>query len=138
MPRKPILNRWEANVARQYQSLKEAYNMASTETTQTTPLHVNTCSTNPSWKAAALQAAMRVARRQARFTAHDVLLELAESNVRTADLRAIGAVMRQARDLGYASSVGPVRRNDRTRNFTTLWESRLVAPSSEAIAPESQ
>jgi len=118
--------------------LKEAYKMASTETTEMPPSHVNTCSTNPSWKAAALQAAMRVARRQARFTAHDVLQELAKSNVRTADLRAIGAVMRQARDLGFVSSAGPVRRNDHTRNFTTLWESRLVGQSSDAIAPEPQ
>lgn len=106
--------------------------MPATENTKTTLSSAR--STNPSWKAAALQAVMRVARRQERFTSGDVLEELAKSNVRTADLRAIGAVIRQVRDLGFISSRGPVRRNDRTRNFTTLWESRLVARSSEPVA----
>jgi hypothetical protein len=110
--------------------------MASTKITQTSPR----IETNPSWKSAALQAAMSVAKRQARLTSHDVLQELAKSNsnLRTADLRAIGAVMQQARDLGFISRIGPVRRNDRSRSFTTLWESRLVAQSAGTIRPESQ
>ena len=110
--------------------------MSSTESTNTRPSNI--CATNPSWKVAALQAAMRVARKQEHFTSADVLDELTKSNIRTADLRAIGAVMRQARDLGFISSCGPVRRNDRTRNFTTLWESRVMAQSSEPGTPKFQ
>jgi hypothetical protein len=101
--------------------------MASTNATQS-------CSgpTNATWKAAALNAIMRVASRLAQFTSHDVLEELKWSNVKTHDLRAIGAVMQQARDLRLISSIGLVRRNDRhSRNATTLWQSRVLGQGSE-------
>jgi len=102
---------------------------------KTTQQHIETCSahTNPSWKAAALGATMRLARQRREFTSYDVLEELANSNIRTHDLRAVGAVMQQARDLGLIESAGLVRRNNKyTRGATTLWKSKLVSESSEA------
>ena len=101
--------------------------MASTNTT-----HSCSIPANPTWKAAALAATMRVASRLAQFTSHDVLDELSKSNVKTHDLRAIGAVMQQARDLRLIFSIGLVRRNDRhSRNATTLWQSRVLEPPCE-------
>ena len=112
--------------------------MASIKTTQS---HINTCSAhaNPTWKAAALAATMRLARQRARFTSYDVLQELADSNVKTHDLRAIGGVMQEARDLDIIESAGLVRRNDRhSRGATTLWQSKVVAQPSETTVAESQ
>jgi hypothetical protein len=102
--------------------------MASTNTT-----HSHTGHANPTWKAEALAAIMRVASRLEQFTSHDVLEELASSsNVKTHDLRAIGAVMQQARNLRLISSIGLVRRNDRhSRNATTLWQSRVLEQPAE-------
>ena len=55
---------------------------------------------------------MRLASRKARFTSYDVLQELAKlSNVKTHDLRAIGSIMQEARDLGLITSLDLVRRN---------------------------
>ncbi len=109
--------------------------------TQTKQQHIDTCSAhaNPTWKSAALAATMRVARQRRQFTSYDVLQELANSNVKTHDLRAIGAVMQEARDLEIIESVGLVRRNDRhSRGATTLWQSKVVAQPSETTLPESQ
>jgi len=97
---------------------------------------------NRTWKAAALAATMRLAARQQTFTSYDVLQELAKSpDVQTHDLRAIGGVMQEARDLGVIVSGGLVRRNDRhSRGATTLWQSNLHSPSAQTTtsAPESQ
>ena len=110
--------------------------------TKTTQQHIENCSAHadPSWKAAALGATMRLARQRREFTSYDVLEELAvNSNVRTHDLRAIGAVMQQARDLGLIESAGLVRRNNKhTRGATTLWKSTLVCESPVPMAQESQ
>lgn len=108
--------------------------MKSNKTTQST----RRLGTNASWKAAALAATMRVASRVAQFTSRDVLDELAtSSDVRTHDLRAIGAVMQQARDLRLISSIGLVRRNDRhSRNATTLWQSRILGQPSETTVQQ--
>jgi hypothetical protein len=82
---------------------------------------------------------MRLARQRRQFTSYDVLQELANSNVKTHDLRAIGAVMQEARDLEIIESVGLVRRNDRhSRGATTLWQSKLVANQSQTTVSESQ
>jgi hypothetical protein len=100
----------------------------SQETTQSMQSHIDDCSAhaNQSWKAEALAATMRVANRQKQFTSNDVLMELAKSNVTTHDLRAVGGVMQEARDLGVIASCGLIRRNDKhSRGATTLWESRL-------------
>lgn len=110
-------------------------------TTQTMQSHIDSCSAhaNPTWKAAALAATMRLARQRRQFTSHDVLQEIANSNVSTHDLRAIGGVMQQARDLGLIESAGLVRRNDRhSRGATTLWQSKVVAQPSETTVPASQ
>jgi hypothetical protein len=109
--------------------------------TKTMQSHIDTCSAhaNPTWKAAALAATMRLARQRRQFTSYDVLQELANSNVKTHDLRAIGAVMQEARDLEIIESVGLVRRNDRhSRGATTLWQSKLVADQSQPSVSESQ
>ena len=101
----------------------------SQKTTQSMQSHVAACSdhANPTWKTAALAATMRLASRQQTFTSYDVLEELAKSpDVKTHDLRAIGGVLQEARDLGVIVSGGLIRRNDKhTRGATTLWESRL-------------
>jgi len=105
--------------------------MATTTTSpsqQSTQQHIDTCSAHadPTWRQAALAAATRLASRQRQFTSHDVLQELAKSDVKTHDLRAIGGIMQEARDLGLITAVGLVRRNDKySRGATTLWESRL-------------
>lgn len=108
--------------------------MAPTKTTQQ---HINTCSAhaNPTWKSAALAATMRLARQRRQFTSFDVLEELARSEVKTNDLRAIGGVMQEARDLGIIESIGLVRRNDRhSRGATTLWQSKIVAQPDATIS----
>ncbi len=127
--------------------------MASTATTplpQTTQSHIDTGSANanPTWREAALIATARLARQRDRFTSYDVLQELAKSpDVKTHDLRAIGGVMQEARQLGLITSVGLVRRNDKhSRGATTLCESRLYSqsvqthdaphPSEETHQPE--
>jgi hypothetical protein len=110
--------------------------MASIQTTQQ---HIQTCSAhaNPTWKSAALAATMRLARQRRQFTSFDVLEELKHSDVKTHDLRAIGGVMAEARDLGIIESKGLVRRNDRhSRGATTLWKSRLVCESPESTVQE--
>lgn len=113
--------------------------MASTKTTQE---HIHTCSNhaNPTWKAAALAAAMRLARQRRQFTSFDVLRELeTSSGAKTHDLRAIGGVMQEARDLGIIESVGLVRRNDRhSRGATTLWQSKVVICQPEATVSSSR
>lgn len=122
--------------------------MASTITTpslQTTQSHIDAASShaNPTWKEAALAATIRLASRQARFTSYDVLEEVEKSGTRTHDLRAVGAVMQEARDLGLIRSVGLVRRNDKhSRGATTLWESRLypqsVQTTHDALTPSGE
>jgi hypothetical protein len=116
--------------------------MAPTNTTpseQSTQSFIDTgtANANPTWREAALAATMRLAARRERFTSHDVLQELANTNVKTHDLRAIGGVMQEARNLGLIASAGLVRRNDaHSRGATTLWESRLCQPTS-ATNPNS-
>jgi hypothetical protein len=109
---------------------------AITPSQTTTQLHIDACSThaNPTWKTAALAAIMRLAARQQTFTSYDVLQELAKSpDVRTHDLRAVGGVLQEARDLGVIVSGGLVRRNDKhSRGATTLWQSNLRCPSAQA------
>jgi hypothetical protein len=119
--------------------------MAATTTTQSqqsTQEHIDTCSAhaNPTWKEATLAAIMRLASRQQRFTSFDVLTEVEKSDVKTHDLRAVGGVMQEARDLGLIASVGLVRRNDKhSRGATTVWESRIHQKSAPTTptAPES-
>ena len=113
------------------------------ETTQPMQSHIDACSdhANPSWKAEALAAAMRLAARQQTFTSFDVLQELEKSDVTTHDLRAIGGVMMEARDLGLITSAGLIRRNDKhSRGATTLWQSNLHCPPAQTttFTPESQ
>ena len=123
---------------------KRLTKMASTTTTpsqQSMQSHIDAASShaNPTWKEAALAATIRLASRQARFTSYDVLEEVEKSGARTHDLRAVGAIMQEARNLGLITSVGLVRRNDKhSRGATTLWESRLHRQSVQATAPESQ
>jgi hypothetical protein len=109
--------------------------------TQTKQQHIDTCSAhaNPTWKSAALAATMRLARQRSQFTSYDVLQELATASVKTHDLRAIGGVMQEARDLGLIESTGLVRRNDKhSRGATTLWKSRLVCEAPESTVQECQ
>jgi hypothetical protein len=111
------------------------------EITQTTQSHIDAASAhaNPTWKEAALAATVRLAGRQDRFISHDVLEELEKSDISTHDLRAIGGVMQEARDLGLIRAIGLVRRNDKyTRGATTLWESNLRRQSQQTSAHESQ
>ena len=97
-------------------------------------IDAGTAHANPTWREAALAATMRLAGRRKQFTSHDVLQELANSNVKTHDLRAIGGVMQEARDLGIIASGGLVRRNDKhSRGATTLWESRLCKSTPTPI-----
>ena len=116
--------------------------MATTTTTPSQPStqeHIAACSAhaNPSWKAEALAATMRLAGRQQTFTSFDVLQELEQSNVSTHDLRAIGGVMQEARDLGVIEGISLVRRNDKhSRGATTLWESRLYRQSVQTTASD--
>ena len=121
--------------------------MATTTTTpsqQSPQEHIDACSAhaNPTWKAAALASVTRLASRQQTFTSHDVLQELAKSpEVMTHDLRAIGGVLQEARNLGVIVSGGLVRRNDRhSRGATTLWQSNLHSPSVQTTtsAPEPE
>lgn len=94
---------------------------------------------NPTWKATALAAIMRIAARQQTFTSFDVLQELDKSNVSTHDLRAMGAVMVEARNLGVIVGVGLIRRNDKySRSATTLWQSNLHTPSAQTTTSASE
>ncbi len=111
--------------------------MAST-TTQPMQSHIDTgtANANPTWREAALAATTRIASRCARFTSYDVLQEVEKSGATTHDLRAIGGVLLEAKDLGLITSVGLVRRNDKhSRGATTLWESRLCRQSVQTTAP---
>jgi len=110
--------------------------------TQTSQSHIEACSAhaNPTWKSAALAATMRLARQRRQFTSADVLRELEmSSDARTHDLRAIGGVLQEARNLGIIESVGLVRRNDRhSRGATTLWQSKVVVRQPEPTVSHSQ
>jgi hypothetical protein len=112
--------------------------MASTNiSTPSLQSHIDTGNTNsnPRWREAALAATTRLAGRQARFTSYDVLQELAKTDITTHDLRSIGGVMQEARDLGLITSMGLVRRNNKnTRGATTLWESRIYQSTPTAHA----
>jgi hypothetical protein len=116
--------------------------MTTTITTseQDTQSYINAGSNHAdqTWKEAALAATMRLASRQQRFTSNDVLTELAKSNVTTHDLRAIGGVMREAKDLGLITSAGLVRRNDtHTRGCSILWQSRICQSAPAPAVNES-
>ena len=78
------------------------------------------------WRRSALAAVMRLANKRETLTSADVLKALAKSNAQTQDLRALGSVMTEARDLGFIESAGLVRRRDgHNRGASTLWRSRL-------------
>ena len=89
--------------------------------------HLNRVSANanPRWKKLALAVVKRLARHQKHFTTGTVLQKLARyPRTKTHDLRAIGPIMVEARDLGIIKSCGLVRRNDsHTRGATVLWKS---------------
>src|ERR1019366_9634041 len=92
-------------------------------------LHINTPATptNPRWSKSALAVIKRLARKRETLTSTDVLDELAKSDVTTADLRAIGWIMRKARTLGLIENSGLVRQrnNKHSRSASTLWKSLL-------------
>src|SRR4051794_13397242 len=77
--------------------------MASTsnKSVATTQYHIHKAGTNanPDWEKAALGAVRRLAQKREEFTSADVLSELDDSDTRTHDLRAVGAIMLKARDL---------------------------------------
>ena len=78
------------------------------------------------WRRSALAAVKRLAKKRETLTSADVLKALAKSNAQTQDLRALGSVMTEARDLGFIESAGLVRRGDsHNRGASTLWRSRL-------------
>ena len=89
-------------------------------TTPTTP-------TTPQWSKSALAVIKRLARKRETMTSTDVLDELAKANVTTADLRAIGWIMRKARTVGFIENSGLVRQrnNKHSRSASTLWKSLL-------------
>jgi hypothetical protein len=98
------------------------------ETTKSTQTYVDTATAhaNPKWHKAALAAVKTVAEKQETLISADVLTEIADSDVKTHDLRALGGIMIEARDLGLIESSGLVRRSDKhTRGATTLWKSLL-------------
>jgi hypothetical protein len=64
------------------------------------------------WRRSALATVKRLAKKRETLTSADVLKALAKSNAQTQDLRALGSVMTQARDLGFIESGGLVRRRD--------------------------
>jgi hypothetical protein len=122
----------------------------SSPSPQTLQSHINTgtANANPTWRDAALAATMRLARRREQFTAYEVQQELAKSNLKTHDLRAMGGILLEAKELGIITSAGLVRRNDaHTRGASTLWQSRLcqttqtahtnTEPSGEVYQPQS-
>jgi hypothetical protein len=86
-----------------------------------------TTATNPQWSKSALAVIKRLARKRETLTSADVLNELAKSDVTTADLRAIGWIMRKARALGFIENSGLVRQrnNKHSRSASTLWKSLL-------------
>jgi len=84
-----------------------------------------TAHANPEWRKLALAKVKRLAKKGEPFTSADVLVQMAKSDIQTHDLRAIGGVMIEARDLGFIKSAGLVRRNDKhNRCATTLWKCR--------------
>lgn len=86
---------------------------------------------NVKWKDAAVEAVRSLAAERQSLTSADVLNELSKLNVETHDLRAMGAVMTEARKLGYIENAGFVRRNDsHNRGTTVRWSSLLVNPTS--------
>lgn len=112
-----------------------------TPSPQTTQSHSDTCSAhaNPTWREAVLAATVRLAARQESFTSGDVLLELEKSDITTHDLRAMGGVLQEARDLGLITAVGFVRRNDRyTRAVTTLWSRLCPTQTAHANSQPSE
>lgn len=104
--------------------------MSSTcSVTPKTKSHIETPTTltNPQWSKSALAVIKRLARKRETLTSIDVLDELAKSSVTTADLRAIGWIMRKACALGFIESSGLVRQrsNKHSRSASTLWKSLL-------------
>src|SRR4051812_7753714 len=84
---------------------------------------------NPTWHKSALAAVKKVAKKNETFTARDVLILAEDFEIQTHDKRAMGGVMREARDLGYIKSDGFVRRCDRyNRGASTLWRSLIYQP----------
>jgi hypothetical protein len=104
------------------------------------PSQINTSSahTDPAWRKAALAIVKRLARKRETFTSADVLERLDNSEVKTRDLRAVGCVMVQARNLGIISNAGLVRRsNKHSRGATTLWRSLLFPSDQQSSEPSS-
>jgi hypothetical protein len=83
-----------------------------------------TAHADPKRRKSALAAVKHLEEERETLISADVLVELAKSDVKTHDLRAIGGVMAEARDLGLIEPSGLVRRSDKfSRGATTLWKS---------------
>jgi hypothetical protein len=88
---------------------------------------------DPKWQRVALAVVRHLARKGREFTTNDVLISLEKRQVQTHDLRAIGAVMVEAKKRGWIESAGLVRRADKhTRGVTTCWRSPLPAVAQHA------
>jgi hypothetical protein len=107
--------------------------------TTTTPINRSGVHADPAWRKAALSTVKRLARKRETFTSFDVLERLDKSEVKTSDLRAVGSVMIQARNLGIISNAGLVRRSNKySRGATTLWRSLLIQqPPEQHSSPPS-
>lgn len=80
------------------------------------------------WKAAALDAIYKVARRHLNFTTDDVWAELVVSPSRERDNRALGSVMREASRLRYCRSSNTTRKTKRASNHRwplAVWTSLI-------------
>ncbi len=94
--------------------------------TITTQINRRGVHADPAWRKVALATVKRLARKRETFTSFDVLERLDKSEAKTSDLRAVGSVMIQARNLGIIANAGLVRRSNRhSRGATTLWRSLL-------------
>jgi hypothetical protein len=99
------------------------------------PPQINTSAAHadPAWRKAALAIVKRLARKRETLTSADVLERLDNSEVKTRDLRAVGCVMVEARNLGIISNAGLVRRsNKHSRGVTTLWRSLLFSSDKQS------
>ena len=100
--------------------------------TITTQINRRGVHADPAWRKAALATVKRLARKRETFTSFDVLERLDKSEAKTSDLRAVGSVMIQARNLGIIANAGLIRRSNRhSRGATTLWRSLLIQQPPE-------
>lgn len=81
------------------------------------------------WKVAALEAVKAVANANGRFTANEVWEELAKGGASTAEPRALGAIFRKARKLGWIQPTNeylPSKIPQQHRRPIRVWESLPV------------